>query len=266
MSPRVVKNSTHQPQRANLSWLDFHRTGQINDVKIIVTIFNAFEAVSECLLSLERTTSPDVEVVLIDDCSTDTRIRDLLSTYANRSRFRIVRNSENIGYTRSINKGIELCGRSDVVLLNSDTVVTDRWLENLRYCAYAHSKVATVTPLSDNAGAFSAPEIGVLNPVPAHLDGSSYARLITGAAKDVCCRCRQAMVFACISVVLPLMSWGYLMSSNIPGVMAKKTISACAHFARVGRISFVIKSMSSIRGQRASVGKNSLNGSRSLTT
>ncbi|WP_317963674.1 glycosyltransferase [Methylocaldum szegediense] len=183
MSPRVVKNSTHQPQRANLSWLDFHRTGQINDVKIIVTIFNAFEAVSECLLSLERTTSPDVEVVLIDDCSTDTRIRDLLSTYANRSRFRIVRNSENIGYTRSINKGIELCGRSDVVLLNSDTVVTDRWLENLRYCAYAHSKVATVTPLSDNAGAFSAPEIGVLNPVPAHLDGSSYARLITGAAK-----------------------------------------------------------------------------------
>jgi glycosyltransferase involved in cell wall biosynthesis len=45
----------------------------------------------------------------------------------------------------------------DVVLLNSDTVVTAGWLSEMLEVAYAHDGVAAVTPLSNNAAICSVP-------------------------------------------------------------------------------------------------------------
>jgi O-antigen biosynthesis protein len=149
-------------------------------VSVIVPVFNAFEAVSECLAALHRHLPAYAEVVLLDDASTDPRISPLLACHAG-PRTRIVKNVENQGYTRTVNKGIALTAGRDVVLLNSDTKVTARWLDALRYCAYAKPRVATVTALSDNAGAFSVPILGTHNPRPPHLREEEFARVVTSA-------------------------------------------------------------------------------------
>lgn len=177
-SPRKVEETTRPEIRHGLTYIDAYRSGLIPTTTVIVPIFNAFEAVLECLSSLEKYLPEKTEVLLLDDCSSDPRIPELLQSYAARPRWRAHRNQENIGYTRSVNKGISMCPESDVVLLNSDTAVTERWLENLRYCAYTHSNVATVTALSNNAGAFCSPEIGVYNPSPLHLTDEQFARTI----------------------------------------------------------------------------------------
>jgi GT2 family glycosyltransferase len=67
------------------------------------------------------------------------------------------KNDKNLGYTANINKGIGLAKTGDVILLNSDTIVTRGWAEKLTAAAYSREGVATVTPLSNGAGAFSFP-------------------------------------------------------------------------------------------------------------
>lgn len=183
-SPRKIEDHTAPNMvRKRLSYLDAYRSGEILPTTVIVAIFNAYEAVVECLSSLDLQTDKNCEILLINDCSTDMRIIELLDTYNSRARFRVHHNPVNLGYTRSVNKAISMCDGRDVVLLNSDTVVTERWLESLRYCAYAKPRVATVTAFSDNAGAFSSPEMGTFNPIPDDLTNEQFARIITSAGE-----------------------------------------------------------------------------------
>jgi O-antigen biosynthesis protein len=154
-------------------------------VTVIVPIHDAYDDVRRCLSSLERNTSArDTELLLIDDASVDPRIGGLLEDWGRRSGVRTLRNDINQGYTRTVNRAIAVCA-GDVVLLNSDCEVTPRWLEHLAESAYRDPKIATVTAISDNAGAFSVPRIGVANDRPHHLSGDEVGRLVTRASQHV---------------------------------------------------------------------------------
>ena len=130
---------------------------------IVVPVFNSPELVRRCIDAVLRFTH-GMRLILIDDASTDAAIAPLLAAYADRAH--VHTNARNLGYTRSCNLGIELAGRADVVLLNSDTEVGPRWLQRLRLTAYAAADIGTVTAVSDNAGAFSVPEIEQYCPLP----------------------------------------------------------------------------------------------------
>lgn len=121
---------------------------------LIIPIYNAYEDFVICLNSIFKYTTCNVNIILINDCSTDLRISPLLEKLRGIKNISIIYNDSNLGYTKSINLGISLC-KTDVILLNSDTIVSPKWIENLTNCAYSDKKIGTVTPLSDNAGAFS---------------------------------------------------------------------------------------------------------------
>ncbi len=69
---------------------------------------------------------------------------------------------------------MQLHPRRDVVLLNSDTEVYDRWLDRLSVVAKRNAQTGTVTPLSNNATICSYPHFPEENPFPLELD---YAEL-----------------------------------------------------------------------------------------
>ena len=133
-------------------------------VAVVVPVFNSPALVRRCIEAVLRFTR-GARLILIDDASTDAAIAPLLAAYAGRADVHI--NACNLGYTRSCNLGIELAGGADVVLLNSDTEVGPRWLQRLRLTAYAAADIGTVTAVSDNAGAFSVPELEQYCPIPA---------------------------------------------------------------------------------------------------
>lgn len=133
---------------------------------IVVPIYNSPQCVQRCIAALLRHTHPARRKILIDDASTDPAITQILREFARRPDILIRRNERNLGYTASCNLGIELAGRADVVLLNADTQVGPRWLERLRLTAYADAGIGTVTAVSDNAGAFSVPELEQYCPIP----------------------------------------------------------------------------------------------------
>ncbi len=136
------------------------------EVAIVVPVYNAPEDVERCLDSvLGQTTGPS-RLIVIDDASTDARIAPLLDRYRGINGVEILANSTNLGFTATVNRGIALAGDADVVLLNADTQVAANWLTGLRRALQSADDVATVTAVSDNAGAFSVPELEQENPFP----------------------------------------------------------------------------------------------------
>lgn len=144
-------------------------------VSVIVPIFNALDDVKCCVERLLQYTRPSVEVLLINDASTDPGVRHFLDSVSLPAHYHVHHNTDNLGYTRTINRGIELAGERDVILLNSDARVTPRWVEGLQRAVASDPLIATVTPMSDRAGAFSAPTIGNDNPLPAGTSEADYA-------------------------------------------------------------------------------------------
>ncbi|NIP18460.1 MAG: glycosyltransferase [Xanthomonadales bacterium] len=144
---------------------------------IVIPVFNAFEYVQECLASLDRH-SPEAEVLVIDDDSTDGRVLPLLQEWAGLGNDRrLIRQTENRGFVHSANLGMaETDG--DVVLLNSDTRATAGWLDALGRCLASDPGIATATPWTNNGEIASLPEFCQANPVPGSPD--DVARTMRG--------------------------------------------------------------------------------------
>jgi GT2 family glycosyltransferase/glycosyltransferase involved in cell wall biosynthesis len=153
-------------------------------VTVIVPIHNAYEDLEKFLSSAVRNTTAPAELLLIDDASTDSRVPSLLAEYEALENVRVLTNDENLGFSSTINRGFaESSG--DVVILNSDTEVTPRWLENLTLAAQADPRTATVTAISDRAGAFSVPETGKENYTPDDLEKDDVGRLVTQRSSQI---------------------------------------------------------------------------------
>lgn len=147
------------------------------DVAVIVPVWNAADDVAICIERLARWTPADVEVLFIDDASPDPAIAPLLqAAAAARPATRILRNDANMGFTRTINRGLAEIGRKHAILLNSDARVTPDWIAGMIEAAASRPRVATVTAMSDRAGAFSAPRIGNDNDLPPGVTEDAYAR------------------------------------------------------------------------------------------
>jgi GT2 family glycosyltransferase len=132
---------------------------------VVVPIHNGADALAACLRSLADTMPSAAAVELIDDASTDRRVAELLTEYAPRSGWRIVRQAQNLGFVATVNAAFARAG-GDVVLLNSDTVLTAGWLQKIAACAASDLRIATITPFSNNAEICSFPRFCHANPVP----------------------------------------------------------------------------------------------------
>jgi GT2 family glycosyltransferase len=158
------------------------RDQRVSEPSIIVPVFNAHDYLRACLASLSAH-SPDAEVLLIDDASTDGRIGPLLEAWVNEGTGRrLIRLERNRGFVHAANHGLrETSG--DVVLLNSDTEVTPGWLAALGRCLASDPEIATSTPWTNNGEIASLPEFCVANAVPG--DPAAVAEVLraTGAPR-----------------------------------------------------------------------------------
>jgi len=146
---------------------------------VIIPVFNAFHCLRDCLDALDAY-APEAPVLLVDDASDDRRVAPLLRRWAaQRAKARLLVLPENRGFVHAANRGMtETTG--DVVLLNTDTVVTEGWLTALRRCLASDRRIATATPWSNNAEIVSLPEFCQPNPPPR--DPGAWARAVRAAA------------------------------------------------------------------------------------
>ncbi len=154
--------------------------GVRDPIDVVVPIYNAAADVARCVESVLAHTS-NYRLVLIDDGSTDPAIAKLFSKIEQRSlaHVHLFRNEHNAGFTETANRGMQH-SRADVVLLNSDTIVTPGWLDALARCAASDPSIGTITPFSNNAEICSYPRFCVDNGTP---DAEAAARARSALAR-----------------------------------------------------------------------------------
>jgi len=152
---------------------------------IVVPVFNAHDALDICLGSLLKTLPANARVLLADDASTDPRIPDLLLQFKRRASFdvTIARRDMNLGFPGNCNAAFRETGDSDVLLLNSDAIFTRACLEKITQCASTDTKIATITPWSNNAEICSFPKFCENNPLPDNLELMAEAAALISASE-----------------------------------------------------------------------------------
>ncbi len=148
------------------------------EVAIVVPVYGAPDLVERCLDAVLAHSDGRASLIVIDDASPDPAIRSLLARYANRRGVRVLANPHNLGFTATANRGMAEARDADVVLLNADAQVGPNWLAGLRRAALSARDVGTVTAVSDNAGAFSVPELEQANDLPACWSFDQAARAL----------------------------------------------------------------------------------------
>ena len=88
-------------------------------ISIIVPVYNAAPYLPQCLDSLVNQTYRDIEIICVNDGSTDNSL-DILKAYAERDSRILVIHQENQGLSDARNKGLENARGEWVMFVDSD--------------------------------------------------------------------------------------------------------------------------------------------------
>ncbi|MBZ5601715.1 MAG: glycosyltransferase [Acidobacteriia bacterium] len=116
-------------------------------VSIVIPVYNALDVARACVESVyaARTAVP-FEVIVVDNGSADD-VRE----WAGRERVRYLRFDRPLGFARAVNEGARQARNEFLVVLNSDTIVYDGWLDLLA-AAFDETDVGVVGPVTNSCG------------------------------------------------------------------------------------------------------------------
>lgn len=103
-------------------------------VSIIIPVHNQFNLLDQCLQSIILKTNCDYEIILSDSNSDKKLIEyyEYLNVYDDTEKIKVIFDDINPGFSRAINNGMKIARESDYyVWLNSDTIVTEGWLNGI---------------------------------------------------------------------------------------------------------------------------------------
>lgn len=99
-------------------------------ISIIVPVYNVEKYLENCIDSILKQTYTNFEVILIDDGSTDTS-GEICDKYVEKDKRIQVIHSKNGGISKVRNKGIELAKGDYISFIDSDDIVSPKFLEIL---------------------------------------------------------------------------------------------------------------------------------------
>jgi O-antigen biosynthesis protein len=136
-------------------------------IHVIIPVYRGFTATQRAIESvLNAKVDAPFQTIVVDDATPESAIAQYLDTLSAAKKIRLIRNTVNAGFVVSCNRAIASIITGDMVLLNSDTEVSDGWLDKLIKAASASSIIASVSPFSNNASIVSYPKFGRTNLLP----------------------------------------------------------------------------------------------------
>src|SRR6266480_905052 len=147
-------------------------------VSVTIVTYNSGRFIKRCLESVLDQKYQHVEIIVIDNASTDGTL-DILEQFEDRCE--IVYNSENIGFAAAQNQAISLSSGDWVLTLNPDVLFFPNFIQALVDAGEIHPRIGTVCgkllamtatfdipprPLVDSTGIY-------FNPMLRHLDRGS---------------------------------------------------------------------------------------------
>lgn len=99
-------------------------------ISVIVPVYNVEEYLEECLESIRQQTYTDIEVILVNDGSTDGSRKICERYYEKDNRFKLI-NQENQGQSVARNRGVKESIGQYIMFVDSDDVINTNVLEVL---------------------------------------------------------------------------------------------------------------------------------------
>lgn len=96
---------------------------------VIILNWNGKHLLPDCLVSLAQQTFTDFETIIVDNGSTDGSVEWLRTIQS--ETIRLIENSRNLGFAEGNNQAIRAARGRYMILVNNDTVLDNRFLEEL---------------------------------------------------------------------------------------------------------------------------------------
>jgi len=183
LTGRNAGTETEAPKAKALAGItEFPVSGQRPSVDVIVPVYGGLEETAAAITTASKSIDRSwARLVVINDCSPEPAITRWLRDNHEALDFELLENEQNLGFVGTVNRGMRLRPKADVLLLNSDVEVANDWLERLQDCAYSRRRVASVTATANNATICSFPVFCEDNELPSGFDVQSLDAVFRGS-------------------------------------------------------------------------------------
>jgi GT2 family glycosyltransferase/glycosyltransferase involved in cell wall biosynthesis len=146
---------------------------------VVIPVYRGFDTTIACLQSVLEHRTSDQQILVVSDASPDKKLVRALESYSAEGKITLILEQVNKGFPATVNIGLRRGAKAeqDVILLNSDTIVTEGWVSKLRQAAYAAGDVGTATPMSNAATILSYPHHRKANATPTSKEVQELASL-----------------------------------------------------------------------------------------
>ena len=129
----------------------------VKKVSVIVPAYNAGKYLKQCLDSLVIQTLSDIEIIIINDGSTDNSL-NIIHTYLNKHpKLMILVNSQNQGVGQARNFGIDIASGEYICFLDSDDWLYEDSIEKMYTLAKEHNTQVVMCDLQRRFGNIKKP-------------------------------------------------------------------------------------------------------------
>jgi len=92
----------------------------------------------------------DTQIILIDDGSNNPETFEYYKILEKNKNLEIIFNSENLGYVKSVNKGVKLAKGEFILILNDDLLIPQNAIENMINHLLKNPSIGLISPVSNN--------------------------------------------------------------------------------------------------------------------
>ena len=125
----------------NVNWHLLYRSLIDLDIKVYVTIilcvYNGEQYLKECLDSITRQSLINIQIICVNDCSTDKSLEILKSYAVSDKRITIINNEKNIGLASSRNKALNIAKGEYIQFVDADDYI------DLKTCEIIYNKASS---------------------------------------------------------------------------------------------------------------------------
>ena len=100
-------------------------------ISVIIPVYNAEKCISETLNSILNSSMHELEVICVNDCSTDNSLKVLQEFSLKDHRILIINNIKNVGTALTKNRGLDVAKGEYIAFCDADDLVDIDFYENL---------------------------------------------------------------------------------------------------------------------------------------
>jgi len=115
-------------------------------VSVCVPVYNGYDLLSRCVNAVRNWTFCDYELIIIDDRSTDKRIKE----FGEKNADIFIQHKDNLGNVTARYNGTIAATGDYIAQLDIDTIVTPHWAEKLVTTFGIDSRIGIVGPIASN--------------------------------------------------------------------------------------------------------------------